>query len=258
MEQLIPELSGLNKEPDFFGYCLVVPNPDMEFSFGIDRMWMDANQSEYSIPLPELSVPSSFVDPLEIPFSFNDSLILHNLHWPEGLEDFTSSQVSGTMTLHFALPDTLNLRSETENRPKAHEIAQKLRPEPENLPKAHEIANNLRPEAENLPEAHEIAKNLRSEAESLPKAQEIAQNLRPEAENLPEAHEIAQNLRPEAKACPKRTKSPKICARRGVSADAVILGPSKAVEKDRAGMQLFSAGARRALGSSSPQPPAGK
>ena len=94
---------------------------------------MDANQSEYSIPLPELSVPSSFVDPLEIPFSFNDSLILHNLHWPEGLEDFTSSQVSGTMTLHFALPDTLNLRSETENLPKAHEIANNLRPGTENL-----------------------------------------------------------------------------------------------------------------------------
>ena len=33
---------------------------------------------------------------------------------------------------------------------------------------------------------------------------------------------------------------------------------SRAAKKELAAMQLFSAGARRALGSSSPQPPAGK
>ena len=107
LDEMIPELADLTMEPDFMGYCLTIPNPDIEFSFGIDRMWVDSAQNEYSIPLPGLSVPAFFEEPLEWPFSFNDSLILHNLHWPEGLEEIYSASVSGTMTLHFSFPDDL-------------------------------------------------------------------------------------------------------------------------------------------------------
>ncbi len=107
LEQLMPDLLNLNTGLGFGGYCLTIPNPDIDLSFGIDSMWIDATQREYSIPLPELSIPSSFVDPLELPFSFKDSLILQNLHWPEGLEDFVSASISGTMTIHFTFPEGL-------------------------------------------------------------------------------------------------------------------------------------------------------
>ena len=106
MDQLIPDLAGLTMEYDL-GYCITIPNPDIDLSFGIDKMWMEANHSEYSIPLSGLSIPSTFADPLELPFSFSDSLNLFNLHWPDGLESMDYAHVSGTMTLHFTFPEGL-------------------------------------------------------------------------------------------------------------------------------------------------------
>ena len=102
IDQLIPDLSTATFSSEYINNCLSVQNPDIDFTFGLGDMWTDAQEYAFPIPLPELSVPPSFEDAIEWPFSFNEPIALHHLHWPDALKEVYSSRCSGTLTLHFS------------------------------------------------------------------------------------------------------------------------------------------------------------
>lgn len=107
IDQLIPDLSSAKPSSVFLYDCFTAQNPDIDFSFGLDEMWIDAQKNAFPIPFPELYVPASFEDPLELAFSFSEPLIIHHLHWPDALEDYSLSWCTGKLTMHFAFSEDL-------------------------------------------------------------------------------------------------------------------------------------------------------
>ena len=56
IDQLIPDLSSAQPSSVFLYDCFTAQNPDIDFSFGLDEMWTDAQKNAFTIPFPELSV----------------------------------------------------------------------------------------------------------------------------------------------------------------------------------------------------------
>ena len=107
IEQLIPDISNAVFTREAAYESFTIKNPDIDFYLGLDSMWIDAQRSDYTIPLPECTIQTSNDAPIMVPFSFSDSLFLHNLHWPDQLKEFSSASCSGTMTIHISFPSEL-------------------------------------------------------------------------------------------------------------------------------------------------------
>lgn len=104
---LLPDLNGDNISSEGGVYSIVIPFPDLRYSYTPERIWLEPQDTTFTAPMEGFTPSSAFDAPVSVPFHSSNNLSFHGLHKGEDVETVAYGNVSGTLTLRIRYPESL-------------------------------------------------------------------------------------------------------------------------------------------------------
>lgn len=105
ISSLLPDLEGNHVSSDGGVYSIVIPFPNLRYSYTPERIWLEPQDTSFSAQMAIFPSFSTF-SPVSVPFHTSGNLSFRGLHKGEDI-DLGYGAVSGTLTLHISYPESL-------------------------------------------------------------------------------------------------------------------------------------------------------
>ena len=107
ISSLLPDLEGDNISSEGGVYSIVIPFPDLRYSYTPERIWLEPQDTTFTAQMEGFTSSSAFNAPVSVPFHSSDNLSFHGLHKGDDVETVAYGSVSGTLTMRIRYPESL-------------------------------------------------------------------------------------------------------------------------------------------------------
>ncbi len=141
---LLPELGGNNITSEGGCYSILIPLPDVKYSYTTERIWLEPQDTAFTAGIEDFTPPEPFDTTAEFRFHSSNNLSFHGLHMGNDVERLYYGTVTGTLTIHISYPESLPFDKITLAENSYINLPSFLMVESRNCPAETAASNSLR------------------------------------------------------------------------------------------------------------------